>query len=114
MPLTAACGIIGALSISGFPLTSGFTTKTLISEAAKSNGLVMLYFLLAAARDRRSALQGVSQEDEVARVSARRFALRVLRDSLTGRPPQRTRVPRCRRVRFSLERAPGRARTSAW
>jgi multicomponent Na+:H+ antiporter subunit D len=49
MPLTAACGIIGALSISGFPLTSGFTTKTLISEAAKSDGLVMLYFLLAAA-----------------------------------------------------------------
>jgi multicomponent Na+:H+ antiporter subunit D len=26
MPLTAACGIIGALAISGFPLTSGFTT----------------------------------------------------------------------------------------
>jgi multicomponent Na+:H+ antiporter subunit D len=49
MPLTAACGIIGALSISGFPLTSGFTTKTLISEAAKGDGLVMLYFLLAAA-----------------------------------------------------------------
>jgi len=49
MPLTAACGIIGALSISGFPLTSGFTTKTLISEAARGDGLVMLYFLLAAA-----------------------------------------------------------------
>ncbi|MEX2151372.1 MAG: Na(+)/H(+) antiporter subunit D [Steroidobacteraceae bacterium] len=49
MPLTAACGIVGALSISGFPLTSGFTTKTLISEAAKGEGLMLLYFLLAAA-----------------------------------------------------------------
>ena len=49
MPLTAACGMIGALSISGFPLTSGFTTKTLISEAASGDGLMMLYFLLAAA-----------------------------------------------------------------
>ena len=29
MPLTAICGIIGALAISGFPLTSGFTTKTI-------------------------------------------------------------------------------------
>jgi len=49
MPLTAVCGIVGALSISGFPLTSGFTTKTLISEAAKGDGLMLLYFLLAAA-----------------------------------------------------------------
>ena len=49
MPLTALCGIIGALSISGFPLTSGFTTKTLISQAASSEGLVFVYFLLAAA-----------------------------------------------------------------
>ena len=49
MPLTCICGIIGALAISSFPLTSGFTTKTLISEAAVSEGLVMVYFLLAAA-----------------------------------------------------------------
>ena len=34
MPLTAICGIVGALAISGFPLTSGFTTKTMISQAA--------------------------------------------------------------------------------
>jgi NAD(P)H-quinone oxidoreductase subunit 5 len=27
MPVTAVCGIIGALAISSFPLTSGFTTK---------------------------------------------------------------------------------------
>jgi len=49
MPLTAACGIIGALAISGFPLTSGFTTKTMISQAAADGGLVTVYFLLAAA-----------------------------------------------------------------
>ena len=49
MPLTAICGIIGALSISSFPLTSGFTTKSLISQAAADEGLVTVYFLLAAA-----------------------------------------------------------------
>ena len=49
MPLTAICGIIGALAISGFPLTSGFTTKTLISQASANEGLVIVYFLLAAA-----------------------------------------------------------------
>ena len=49
MPLTAICGIIGALAISGFPLTSGFTTKTLISQASADEGLVVVYFLLAAA-----------------------------------------------------------------
>jgi len=49
MPLTCVCGIIGALSISSFPLTSGFTTKALISEAALSEGLAVVYFLLAAA-----------------------------------------------------------------
>jgi len=49
MPLTAICGIIGALAISGFPLTSGFTTKTMISQAAANEGLVAVYFLLAAA-----------------------------------------------------------------
>jgi len=49
MPLTTACAIVGALSISGFPLTSGFTTKTLISEAAGVQGLAAVYLLLAAA-----------------------------------------------------------------
>jgi multicomponent Na+:H+ antiporter subunit D len=49
MPLTTICGIIGALSISSFPFTSGFTTKTLISQAAVDGGLVTVYFLLAAA-----------------------------------------------------------------
>jgi multicomponent Na+:H+ antiporter subunit D len=49
MPLTAVCGIIGALAISGFPLTSGFTTKTMISQAAANQSMVWVYFLLAAA-----------------------------------------------------------------
>ncbi len=49
MPLTTVCGIIGALSISSFPLTSGFTTKTLISEAAIGEGMMAVYFLLTAA-----------------------------------------------------------------
>ncbi|MGI9290204.1 MAG: Na(+)/H(+) antiporter subunit D [Gammaproteobacteria bacterium] len=49
MPLTTICAIIGALAISGFPLTSGFTTKTMISQAAANEGLVQVYMLLAAA-----------------------------------------------------------------
>ncbi|MEM7610400.1 MAG: Na(+)/H(+) antiporter subunit D [Pseudomonadota bacterium] len=49
MPLTCICGIIGALAISGFPLTSGFTTKTMISQAAANESLVWVYMTLAAA-----------------------------------------------------------------
>lgn len=49
MPLTTVCGIIAALSISSFPLTSGFTTKSMISQAAVSEGLMWVYMLLTAA-----------------------------------------------------------------
>ena len=49
MPLTTICCIIGALSISSFPLTSGFTTKSLIVQAAANEGLVWVYMLLTAA-----------------------------------------------------------------
>ncbi|RLQ22268.1 Na(+)/H(+) antiporter subunit D [Seongchinamella sediminis] len=49
MPLTTACCIVGALSISSFPLTSGFTTKSMISQAAASEELVWVYMLLTAA-----------------------------------------------------------------
>jgi multicomponent Na+:H+ antiporter subunit D len=49
MPLTCICGIIGALAISSFPLTSGYTTKTLISEGAAIEGMTAVYYLLAAA-----------------------------------------------------------------
>jgi multicomponent Na+:H+ antiporter subunit D len=49
MPLTAACGIVGALSISSFPLTSGFVSKSLISSAAGLQQLELVWYLLAAA-----------------------------------------------------------------
>ncbi|MDO8861172.1 Na(+)/H(+) antiporter subunit D [Haliea sp. E1-2-M8] len=49
MPITMWCGIIGALAISSFPLTSGFTTKSMISQASVDEGLMLVYFLLAAA-----------------------------------------------------------------
>ncbi len=49
MPITTVCGIIGALSISSFPLTSGFTTKTMISTAATDEGMMIVYLLLTAA-----------------------------------------------------------------
>lgn len=49
MPLTTICGIIGALSISSFPLTSGFVSKSMISEAAAAQHLQWTWLLLAAA-----------------------------------------------------------------
>jgi multicomponent Na+:H+ antiporter subunit D len=49
MPLTAACGIIGALAISAFPLTSGFVSKSMISQAAGDEHLFVVWMLLAAA-----------------------------------------------------------------
>jgi len=49
MPLTAWCGIIGALSISSFPLTSGFISKSMISQAAADQHLLVIWLLLAAA-----------------------------------------------------------------
>lgn len=49
MPFTTCMGIVGALSISSFPLTSGFTTKTLISQAAVDENLFYVYMLLTAA-----------------------------------------------------------------
>lgn len=49
MPLTCICGIIGALAISSFPLTSGFISKSMISDAAMSEQLAVVWYLLAAA-----------------------------------------------------------------
>ena len=49
MPLTTICGIVGALSISSFPLTSGFVSKSLISTAAGLQHLELVWYLLAAA-----------------------------------------------------------------
>ena len=49
MPLTTVCGIIGALSISAFPLTSGFVAKSMITEGAALDHMSLVWFLLAAA-----------------------------------------------------------------
>jgi len=49
MPLTCICGIIGALAISSFPLTSGFISKSMISQGAADQHLALVWFLLAAA-----------------------------------------------------------------
>jgi multicomponent Na+:H+ antiporter subunit D len=49
MPLTAACGIVGALAISAFPLTSGFVSKSMISQAAADAHLLGVWLLLTAA-----------------------------------------------------------------
>ena len=49
MPLTTVCGIVGALSISSFPLTSGFISKSMISQAAADENLIVVWFLLLAA-----------------------------------------------------------------
>lgn len=49
MPKTAICGIIGALAISAFPLTSGFVSKSMVSSAAAHEHLALIWYLLLAA-----------------------------------------------------------------
>ncbi|HJP22042.1 MAG: Na(+)/H(+) antiporter subunit D [Alphaproteobacteria bacterium] len=49
MPLTTLCAIVGALSISSFPLTSGFISKSMISQAAADEHLAIAWFMLTAA-----------------------------------------------------------------
>ncbi len=49
MPITATCGIIGALAISAFPLTSGFISKSMISQGAADENMMIVWMLLAAA-----------------------------------------------------------------
>ena len=49
MPLTAWCGIVGALSISSFPLTSGFVSKSMITQVAADQHLAVVWLLLNAA-----------------------------------------------------------------
>ncbi len=48
MPLTTVCGIVGALAISAFPLTSGFVTKSMINQAAGDQHLAIAWLLLTA------------------------------------------------------------------
>ncbi|MDO9530311.1 MAG: Na(+)/H(+) antiporter subunit D [Syntrophales bacterium] len=49
MPLTLICCSIAAASISAFPLTSGFTTKAMILQAAVDKHLIIIYLMLEAA-----------------------------------------------------------------
>lgn len=61
MPVTMWCAIIGALAISSFPMTSGFTTKSMIAASVSEqanvlaevgmphNHLIVTWFLLEAA-----------------------------------------------------------------
>jgi len=49
MPVTAINGIIGALAISAFPFTSGFVSKSLETQAAADQGMLLVWLLLIAA-----------------------------------------------------------------
>jgi multicomponent Na+:H+ antiporter subunit D len=49
MPLTTVCGTIGALAISSFPLTSGFVSKSMVSQAAADGHLLWVWLALTAA-----------------------------------------------------------------
>jgi len=49
MPRTAVCCIIGAISISAFPATSGFPAKSLMSEGIADAHLELVWFLFTAA-----------------------------------------------------------------
>ncbi|MBP8819073.1 MAG: Na(+)/H(+) antiporter subunit D [Syntrophomonadaceae bacterium] len=49
MPITLGLCLIGAASISAFPLTSGFVTKSMIADAAAHEGLTTIWMLLTMA-----------------------------------------------------------------
>lgn len=49
MPITAVCGIVGALAISSFPWTSGFISKSMINQAAADEHITLAWFTLTAA-----------------------------------------------------------------
>jgi len=49
MPVTTVCSIIGGLSISAFPLTSGFISKSMISQGAADAHMTIVWILVTAA-----------------------------------------------------------------
>lgn len=49
MPVATICGTIGALAISSFPFTSGFVSKSMVSQAAADGHLFVVWMFLAAA-----------------------------------------------------------------
>ncbi|HMN76302.1 MAG TPA: Na(+)/H(+) antiporter subunit D [Burkholderiaceae bacterium] len=48
MPLTTTCAAIGALSISAFPFSAGFVSKSMISQAAADGHMLAVWLLLGA------------------------------------------------------------------
>lgn len=46
MPLTCICCIVGAASISAFPLFSGFVSKSMVMEAAALGDMRLIWFIL--------------------------------------------------------------------
>ena len=46
MPITAVLCIIGAMSISAFPLFNGFVSKAMVVDAAGQGAMVMIWFML--------------------------------------------------------------------
>jgi len=49
MPITMVCCLVGAASISAFPLFSGFVSKSLILDASVTNGYYLVWFALVVA-----------------------------------------------------------------
>lgn len=49
MPFTALCGIIGGLAISSFPLTSGFISKSMVTQASMDEQMLWIWLALQAA-----------------------------------------------------------------
>ena len=49
MPITMVCCLVGAASISAFPLFSGFISKSLILDASAKNGYYLVWFALVVA-----------------------------------------------------------------
>lgn len=49
MPVTMVCCLVGAASISAFPLFSGFVAKSLILDGAAKNGYYVVWFALVVA-----------------------------------------------------------------
>lgn len=58
MKITLACGIVGAISISAFPLTSGFISKALYMEGAIDAQMSLVWFMIAAGSVGVAALTG--------------------------------------------------------
>ena len=49
MPFTTLCGIIGGLAISAFPLTSGFVSKSMVTQSSADEHLLFVWLALQAA-----------------------------------------------------------------